>query len=52
MKLGKDYVEARPVIRGILAFVIWMRRGSLADNPDQFFVVADTWLTAFEQRRS
>lgn len=51
------YRKARPIIRGVIALLFAVRLGPNRSQPvgsgfEYFFVLADDFLTTFEQRRS
>ncbi len=50
----KTYIEARPYIRGVIALLFALRFGTPPPGAtfEYYFVMADSFLTTFEQRRS
>lgn len=50
----RTYIQARPYVRGIIALLFAMRFGQPPPKAtwEYYFVMADDFLTSFEQRRS
>jgi hypothetical protein len=46
------YKEVKPEIRAALAFVLFLRFASPDWPPERCFVLADQFLTLYEQRRT